>query len=209
MRNKLVSAIVSGCCGLLIVCGTLPLLAQDKQPPIVLNIKPPHASTDKSIKYDYDIVYVRGPRRTDGKEVRWAEFSKPNLMELGWVPPKGFFDASYIAFLLSQAFPGASARRSGRSLNTSNRGNSCCHVSSHNGSWLLTKSKGLAGRLRVRGPGFHLAQCRGEPHHRLPLQRLPLLSHRRQSAHASVIASAKNDSNVPQRRTAGHRLRHD
>src|SRR6516225_8985916 len=29
-----------------------------------------------------------------------------------WVPPKGFFDASYIAFLLSQAFPGASARRS-------------------------------------------------------------------------------------------------
>jgi hypothetical protein len=26
-----------------------------------------------------------------------------------WVPPKGFFDASYIAFLLSQAFPGASA----------------------------------------------------------------------------------------------------
>ena len=29
-----------------------------------------------------------------------------------WVPPKGFFDASYIAFLLSQAFPGASAHRS-------------------------------------------------------------------------------------------------
>jgi len=28
-----------------------------------------------------------------------------------WVPPKGFFDASYIAFLLPQAFPGASARR--------------------------------------------------------------------------------------------------
>src|SRR6516162_8779395 len=28
-----------------------------------------------------------------------------------WVPPKGFFDASYIAFLLSQASPGASARR--------------------------------------------------------------------------------------------------
>ena len=78
MRNKLVSAIVSGCCGLLIVCGTLPLLAQDKQPPIVLNINPPHISTDKSVKYDYDIVYVRGPRRTDGKEARWAEFSRPD-----------------------------------------------------------------------------------------------------------------------------------
>jgi hypothetical protein len=29
-----------------------------------------------------------------------------------WVPPKGFFDASYIAFLLSQAYPGASALQS-------------------------------------------------------------------------------------------------
>src|SRR5215467_4293775 len=31
-----------------------------------------------------------------------------------WVPPKGFFDASYIAFLLSQAYPGANARWSAR-----------------------------------------------------------------------------------------------
>ena len=29
-----------------------------------------------------------------------------------WVPPKGFFDASYIASPLSQAYPGASTRRS-------------------------------------------------------------------------------------------------
>jgi hypothetical protein len=48
-----------------------------------LSIDPPHISTDKSIKYDYDIVYVRGKRRTDGKEARWAEFSKPTMMELG------------------------------------------------------------------------------------------------------------------------------
>ena len=48
-----------------------------------LNINPPHISTDKSVKYDYDIVYVRGKRRADGKEARWAEFSKPTMMEPG------------------------------------------------------------------------------------------------------------------------------
>ena len=69
--------------GTLVLFLARPVVAQDKQPTIVLNINPPHVSTDESIRYDYDIVYVRGPRRTDGKEVRWAEFSKPNLMELG------------------------------------------------------------------------------------------------------------------------------
>src|SRR6516164_718843 len=36
----------------------------------------------------------------------------PGGLVAHWVPPKGFFDASYIASLLSQAFPGASALRS-------------------------------------------------------------------------------------------------
>jgi hypothetical protein len=36
----------------------------------------------------------------------------PGGRKAHWVPPKGFFDASYIAFLLSQADPGASALRS-------------------------------------------------------------------------------------------------
>jgi hypothetical protein len=36
----------------------------------------------------------------------------PGGLKAHWVPPKGFFDASYIAFLLSQAYPGASALRS-------------------------------------------------------------------------------------------------
>lgn len=48
-----------------------------------LNIDPPHISTDASIRYDFDIVYVRGKRREDGKEARWAEFSKPTMMEPG------------------------------------------------------------------------------------------------------------------------------
>ena len=51
--------------------------AEDKEQGIRLSIEPPHISTDKSVRYDYDIVYVRGLRRTDGKEARWAEFSRP------------------------------------------------------------------------------------------------------------------------------------
>jgi hypothetical protein len=36
----------------------------------------------------------------------------PGGLQAHWVPPKGFFDASYIAFLPSEAYPGASALRS-------------------------------------------------------------------------------------------------
>ncbi len=32
-----------------------------------LNVHPPHVSTDKSVQYDYDIVYVRVPRDPSGK----------------------------------------------------------------------------------------------------------------------------------------------
>ena len=28
----------------------------------VINIHPPHISTDKTVKYDFDVVYVRAPR---------------------------------------------------------------------------------------------------------------------------------------------------
>lgn len=73
----------------LFVTVSLPLivahtaLAQEKKPDIRLSIDPPHISTDRSVKYDYDIVYVRGLRREDGKEARWAEFSRPTTMEPG------------------------------------------------------------------------------------------------------------------------------
>jgi len=57
--------------------------AQDARSAIRLSIDPPHIATDKRVAYDYDIVYVRGPRRADGKEARWAEFSRPYMMEPG------------------------------------------------------------------------------------------------------------------------------
>src|SRR2546423_1728336 len=47
-----------------------------------LSLHPPHITTDKSVKYDYDIVYVRAPRRNGGKG-RWAEVGDPRTMEPG------------------------------------------------------------------------------------------------------------------------------
>src|SRR5205085_7748248 len=47
-----------------------------------LSIDPPHIKTDNSVKYDYDIVYVRAPRGEKGK-ARWAEVGDPRTMEPG------------------------------------------------------------------------------------------------------------------------------
>jgi hypothetical protein len=46
----------------------LPLTAQEKPPQGRLRIDAPPIATDKSIKYDYDIVYVRAPRYVTGKD---------------------------------------------------------------------------------------------------------------------------------------------
>src|SRR5262249_53019099 len=38
-----------------------------------INVNPPHISTDKAVKYDYDIVYVRTPRKGDRARSLWTE----------------------------------------------------------------------------------------------------------------------------------------
>jgi hypothetical protein len=49
-----------------------------------LNVDIPHISTDKSIKYDYDIVYVRAKRAGDKVHKRYfTDFSQPVTMEPG------------------------------------------------------------------------------------------------------------------------------
>jgi hypothetical protein len=49
-----------------------------------LNTKIPHISTDNSIKYDYDIVYVRARRAGDkGHKRYFTDFSQPVTMEPG------------------------------------------------------------------------------------------------------------------------------
>ncbi len=50
--------------------------------PDTLSIDPPAITTDKAVKCDYDIVYVRAPRRDSGKS-RWAEVGDPRTMEPG------------------------------------------------------------------------------------------------------------------------------
>ncbi len=49
--------------------------------PINLNISP--ISSDRSIKYDYDIVYVRAPRHGNDAKSLWAEIAHPWLLDPG------------------------------------------------------------------------------------------------------------------------------
>src|SRR5262249_8861625 len=49
-----------------------------------INVQIPHITTDKSIRYDYDIVYVRALRDGDEVHKRWyTDFSQPVTMEPG------------------------------------------------------------------------------------------------------------------------------
>jgi hypothetical protein len=42
-----------------------------------LNINPPPIASDPSVRYDYDIVYVRAPRQGDDKQIAWTEVFSP------------------------------------------------------------------------------------------------------------------------------------
>ncbi len=60
--------------------------AQRREEPLflnTLNVKPPPIATDKTVKYDYDIVYVRAPRRGDTGRTIWTEIAHPALMDPG------------------------------------------------------------------------------------------------------------------------------
>src|SRR5262245_47664346 len=56
------------------------------QPPQVagsISINTPHIASDTSVKWDYDIVYVRAPRRGDDVGTNWPEISNPQFMDAG------------------------------------------------------------------------------------------------------------------------------
>jgi len=60
--------------------------AEDREPRFtnVINVTVPHIATDKSVRYDYDIAYVRAPRAGDEKHKRfYTDFSQPVTMEPG------------------------------------------------------------------------------------------------------------------------------
>ena len=49
--------------------------------PLDLNV--PSITSDKSIRYDFDIVYVRAPRHGDLARSHWAEIAHPTTMDYG------------------------------------------------------------------------------------------------------------------------------
>jgi len=59
------------------------VLAQDKSEKPALNVNPAPIRADGSVKYDYDIVYVRAPRKGDDKQIAWTEVFNPLRAEPG------------------------------------------------------------------------------------------------------------------------------
>src|SRR5262245_2526597 len=71
------SAVVLAFC-----CAPLALAAAVESTPGKAAVVP-HISSDKSVRYYFDIVYVRAPRHADEKMGKWAEFSDPIHIEPG------------------------------------------------------------------------------------------------------------------------------
>ena len=65
----------------LIVLASICAMARAQKEPLfkeVIDVRVPHISTDKSLKYDYDIVYVRAQRAGDKVHKRfYTDFSSP------------------------------------------------------------------------------------------------------------------------------------
>ncbi|MCS6864191.1 MAG: hypothetical protein RMJ56_10280 [Gemmataceae bacterium] len=66
--------------------GLVALAVTTAQPPDLrkpININPPAVANDPDVKIDYDIVYVRAPRRGDAVGTNWPEISNPVFMDPG------------------------------------------------------------------------------------------------------------------------------
>jgi hypothetical protein len=48
-----------------------------------INVSPKHVSTDPTLKLDYDLVYVRAPRKGDAVGTNWPEIANPVFMDAG------------------------------------------------------------------------------------------------------------------------------
>ena len=58
-------------------------LADQRLYPNPIGLTVPTATSDKSLRMDYDILYVRTPRRGDDARSYWAEIAHPTLMDAG------------------------------------------------------------------------------------------------------------------------------
>jgi hypothetical protein len=69
-----------------LAAGIFPTFGQPQKEKLFLeplNVTVPHISTDKSVKYNYDIVYVRTPRKGDKARSLWTEIAHPAIMDAG------------------------------------------------------------------------------------------------------------------------------
>src|SRR5262245_28535407 len=68
-----------------IVFALMPVaaLAAQKEAPKPLDVGPNQLKPDASGKADYDIVYVRAPRKDDKTQSKWTEIFQPDIMDEG------------------------------------------------------------------------------------------------------------------------------
>ena len=62
---------------------SLQQTADERQPKKIFPMNPKPIATDPSIRYDYDIVYVRAPRKGDSAQIQWADVFMPTRFEPG------------------------------------------------------------------------------------------------------------------------------
>ncbi len=68
----------------LIACLSFSLAQQPARTlPDTININPKSIASDPSVKRDYDIVYVRAPRKGDDVGTNWPEIANPAFMDAG------------------------------------------------------------------------------------------------------------------------------
>ncbi len=66
-----------------LTCGAVWAQEKPQLYPQPIGMKAPAIGTDATVNYDYDIVYVRAPRKGDKVNTRWAEIVSPVRMEPG------------------------------------------------------------------------------------------------------------------------------
>ncbi len=66
-----------------VLAALVPDLVGQEKKARPLGVSPPHISKDAAVKYDYDIVYVRAPRKGDDKQIAWTEVFSPLRGEPG------------------------------------------------------------------------------------------------------------------------------
>jgi hypothetical protein len=85
-RSALIALLTAACASLALAQRSAPPRPAPAKERLYLdpiNVNPRPISADKSVHHDYDIVYVRAPRRGDKGRTVWTEIAHPALMDAG------------------------------------------------------------------------------------------------------------------------------